>query len=127
MNRRETRILVVEDDETLRETLAEVLVDEGHVVRAAAHGDEALDHLDGWVPDVILLDLMMPIMDGLTFLAEKRKRALAEDVPVLCVTAGGDEMQRHALDLGARECLHKPADFDELCSRVDHYCRSPRA
>jgi DNA-binding response OmpR family regulator len=77
-------------------------------------------------PCVILLDLMMPVMDGLTFLAEKRKRALAEDVPVLCVTAGGEEMKRHALDLGANECLHKPADFDELCERVEHYCRPRR-
>ena len=119
-------VLVIEDDPDMREIERATLGSAGHEVKVAANGREGLEVLERVRPCVILLDLMMPIMDGLTFLAEKRRRALAEDVPVLCVTAGGDEMTQHALDLGARECLHKPADFDELCDRVDHYCREPR-
>ena len=115
-------VLVIEDDPDMREIERATLGNAGHDVRVAANGREGLEVLERLRPCVILLDLMMPIMDGLTFLAEKRKRALAEGVPVLCVTAGGNEMTRHALDLGARECLQKPADFDELCDRVEHYC-----
>jgi DNA-binding response OmpR family regulator len=63
-------------------------------------------------------------MDGLTFLVERRRRGVALDVPVICVTAGGDEMMRHAMRLGASECLQKPANLDELCDKVALYCRS---
>jgi DNA-binding response OmpR family regulator len=120
-------VLVIEDDPDMREIERATLGSAGHEVKVAANGREGLEVLERVRPCVILLDLMMPVMDGLTFLAEKRKRSLAEGVPVLCVTAGGEEMTRHALDLGARECLHKPADFDELCDRVEHYCRTTTA
>lgn len=115
-------VLVVEDDPDMREIQRATLDCAGHQVVLAGNGREALELLARRRPCVILLDLMMPVMDGLTFLAERARRGLAEDVPVLCVTAGGEEMQKHALTLGARECLPKPADFDELCDRVRHYC-----
>ena len=111
----------------MREIERATLGSAGHEVMLASNGREALHVLEQQRPCVIVLDLMMPVMDGLTFLAEKRKRALAEDVPVLCVTAGGHEMTQHALHLGARECLHKPADFDELCERFSFYCQKPAA
>lgn len=118
-------VLVIEDDPDMREIERATLGCAGHTVLTATNGKEGLEALEHQRPCVILLDLMMPVMDGLTFLAERRKRGLAEDVPVLCVTAGGEEMTTHALSLGASECLHKPADFDELCERVSHYCRPP--
>lgn len=120
-------VLVIEDDPDMREIERATLGSAGHEVMVATNGREGLDALEQQRPCVIVLDLMMPVMDGLTFLAERRRRALAEDVPVLCVTAGGEEMTEHALHLGARECLHKPADFDELCERIEHYCGSSRA
>lgn len=120
-------VLVIEDDPDMREIERATLGSAGHHVMVATNGREALDVLQQERPCVIVLDLMMPVMDGLTFLAERRRRALAEDVPVLCVTAGGEEMTAHALHLGASECLHKPADFDELCERVTHYCRDTPA
>ena len=95
----------------------------GHTVMLAANGREGLQALEQQRPCVILLDLMMPVMDGLTFLEERRRRGLAQDVPVLCVTAGGEDMTAHAMTLGARESLHKPADIDELCDKVAQYCR----
>ena len=121
-----TTVLVIEDDPDMREIERTALGCGGYEVLLATNGKEGLDTLSRSRPCVILLDLMMPIMDGLTFLAECRKRQLAADVPVLCVSAGGPEMMAHAMRLGASECIHKPADFDELCERVAHYCERPR-
>jgi DNA-binding response OmpR family regulator len=115
-------VLVIEDDLDMREIERVTLDSAGYHVVLAANGQEGLQLLQNQRPCVIVLDLMMPVMDGLTFLAERRKRGLAEDVPILCVTAAGHEMQKHALTLGARECLHKPTNLDELCERIRHYC-----
>src|SRR5581483_10950225 len=68
------RVLVVEDDRGIRDLLAAVLTDEGFDVRQAANGKEALAVLERWQPDAILLDLMMPVMDGWTFRREQRRR-----------------------------------------------------
>lgn len=115
-------VLVIEDDADMREIERAMLDGAGYRVVLASNGEEGLRLLSKQRPCVIVLDLMMPVMDGLTFLAERKKLGLARGVPVLCVTAGGQEMQNHALTLGARECLHKPTDFDELCERIRHYC-----
>ena len=115
-------VLIIEDDRNSSELLRMALSCEGHGVITAENGSDGLRQLEEHSPCVILLDLMMPVMDGLTFLAERHKRGLAQDVPIVCITAGGEEIQNHALTLGARECLHKPTDFDELCERIRHYC-----
>jgi DNA-binding response OmpR family regulator len=115
-------VLVIEDDAEMREIERAALVCAGFQVTMATNGLEGLQMLESQRPCVILLDLMMPLMDGLTFLAERRRLGLAEDVPVVCFTAGGREMRTHALRLGARECLRKPTDFDELCDRIRYYC-----
>ena len=94
----------------------------GYDVMLARNGREGLDALARQRPCVIVLDLMMPVMDGLTFLAECRRRNLATEIPVLCVSAAGEDMVEHALTLGAIECIHKPADFDVLCERVAFHC-----
>lgn len=116
-------VLIIEDDPDMREIERATLDCAGYRVVLAANGEEGLQLLARQSPCVILLDLMMPVMDGLTFLAERRRRGLARDVPVVCVTASGQEMQRHALTLGACECLLKPPDFDLLCERIRHHCR----
>ena len=115
-------VLVIEDDPDMREIERTALSCGGHEVMLAHNGSEGLRALEGRRPCVILLDLMMPVMDGLTFLVERRRRGVAADVPVVCVSAGGEEMVSHALRLGAKECIPKPADLDELCDRVGHYC-----
>jgi DNA-binding response OmpR family regulator len=119
-------ILIVEDDPDMREIERATLGCAGFDVRTASDGAEGLAQLEAKRPCVILLDLMMPRMDGLTFLAERQRRGLAADVPVVCVSAAGPEMVAHAMRLGAHECLAKPADLDTLCERVAHYCRRSR-
>jgi DNA-binding response OmpR family regulator len=118
-------VLVIDDDADIREIERAALVGAGYHVMMATNGLEGLQMLESQRPCVILLDLMMPLMDGLTFLAERQRLGLAEDVPVVCFTAGGREMRTHALRLGARECLHKPTDFDVLCDCIRHYCEVP--
>ena len=115
-------VLVIEDDPDMREIERTALSCGGHDVGLAQNGSEGLRALEARRPCMILLDLMMPVMDGLTFLVERKRRGVAADVPVVCVSAGGAEMVAHALRLGAKECIHKPADFDQLCERVGHYC-----
>jgi len=122
-----TIVLVIEDDPDMREIEKTALGGGGYEVLLAANGQEGRETLACRRPCVILLDLMMPVMDGLTFLAERRKRKLAETVPVLCVSAAGHSMVERALRLGAMECLNKPTDFDHLCERVAHYCGGPQS
>jgi len=117
-------VLVVDDDLDVREVERQMLDFAGYEVLVAGNGREALETLSDQRPSVILLDLMMPVMDGLTFLAERRRLGLGEDIPVVCVSAGGKEMLQQALRLGAKECLQKPPDFDELFDRVEHYCQA---
>lgn len=118
MRRAITRVLVVEDDTTLRETLAEVLVDEGHDVRSAAHGHEALEHLDGWEPHVILLDLMMPTMDAYAFRTRQRQLGLAADAQTVVISAARN-LEAAAVRLEADGWIAKPFDLEQVVGLVD--------
>jgi len=80
-------ILVMEDDTTMREMLCRTLVKEGWEVREASNGKVALEKIQQEIPGMILLDLLMPIMDGFTFLKELRKKAAWRDIPVLVITS----------------------------------------
>ena len=118
MRRAITRVLVVEDDAILRETLAEVLVDEGHDVRSAAHGHEALEHLDGWEPHVILLDLMMPTMDAYAFRTRQRQLGLAADAQTVVISAARN-LEAAAVRLEADGWIAKPFDLEQVVGLVD--------
>jgi two-component system response regulator MprA len=114
---RPRRILVVEDDDAIATLVQQALLDEGgYEVRRARDGVEALDVLGGWRPDVIVLDLMMPRMDGWRFREEQRRRAIAPDVPILVASAS---RRIDGLDADfARAVIRKPFDLDELITRV---------
>src|SRR5215216_6047033 len=88
---KQRRVLVVEDEPMLRRTLADTLTDEGFAVRQAADGREALELLESWRPHVILLDLLMPIMDGRAFLGELRQRDGVSDILVVVISATPDK------------------------------------
>ena len=120
-------VLVIEDDPDMRAIERTVLECGGYTVKMAGNGVEALRCLQGTTPCVILLDLMMPVMDGLSFLRERSRLHAAPATPVICVSAAGPDLVGEALRLGAVECLHKPTDFEQLCEMVAHYCASGRA
>ncbi len=112
------RVLVVEDDEGLRETLAEVLADEGHEVRVAQDGEEALGAIEGWTPEIIVLDLMMPRMDGYEFRARQRDLPAHPPAKILLLSAARD-VQLAAQELGADGWLVKPFGLQEVLSSVE--------
>ncbi|MGE3857131.1 MAG: response regulator [Dehalococcoidia bacterium] len=112
------RVLVVEDDGVIRMVLADSLTDEGHEVRSGAHGQEGLEILRSWQPDLILLDLTMPVLGGRGF--REAQRALPPplcDVPVLLLTGVNDALHVTE-DLGANGLLRKPFDLEELTGMV---------
>jgi len=116
MSRPPCRILVIDDDPILRETLREVLVDEGYEVRAASNGHEAIAHLDGWPADLVILDLMMPLMDAFAFRASQ-EAGHSPAAPVLILSAA-PSLEEAAAQLGAAATLGKPFGLDELLTTV---------
>jgi two-component system response regulator MprA len=111
------RVLVVDDEPALRDALESSLAFEGYEVLTASDGLEALDAVAEEQPDLVLLDIMMPRMDGLT--AVRRLRGRGDTVPVLMLTARdavGDRVT--GLDVGADDYLAKPFELDELLARV---------
>lgn len=110
------RILIVEDDEDIVDVLRRTLRAEGYEVRAAADGPEALENLADFVPDLVILDLGLPGMDGMEVCNRIRKTS---EVPVLMLTARADPEDRVAgLDTGADDYLVKPFDRSELLARI---------
>ncbi len=113
-------VLLVDDDRDIREVLGELLADEGFVVEASWNGATALRRLqEGFRPDVIVLDIMMPIMDGSTFRRLQKQSALS-DIPVLGLTA----FPPRDADF---ECLTKPVHFDTLALKIRSLAAAARA
>ena len=111
------KILVVEDEIDLNNVITKHLKKNGYSVDSAFNGEEAMDFTAVAHYDLIVLDIMMPVMDGLTFLQKSRTKKLA--TPVLMLTAK-DEIDDivKGLDVGADDYLVKPFDFKELLARV---------
>ena len=112
-----SRILIIEDELPMRTALADVLAGEGYRVLTAADGEDGLRRALDEHPDLILLDLMMPRLDGYAVCAELRR--LKNPVPILMLTAKGQLEDRvKGLDLGADDYLRKPFSTEELLARV---------
>ncbi len=110
------RILVVDDEEEIRRVVGRALASRDYAVETAANGEEALAAVRTFDPDLVVLDLNMPVMDGLTFSRELRTWS---QVPVLVLSVREDEADKvAALDLGADDYLTKPFGVDELMARV---------
>ncbi|MEV6560776.1 response regulator transcription factor [Nocardia sp. NPDC051756] len=111
------RVLVVDDEDAVREALVRAMDSEGYETRAAGDGAAALAEIERWQPEVVLLDVLMPFMDGLT--ACRRLRARGDRTPILLLTARDAVADRvDGLDAGADDYLVKPFDLDELLARV---------
>lgn len=116
------RVLIVEDNSATREALALILEGSGYMVLTAPHGRAALDQLrNGQRPDLILLDLMMPVMDGWQFRAAQRSDAALADIPVIVCSAASDR-QRRIEQLGSVEFLGKPVEVEDLLSAIRRCC-----
>ena len=112
-----SRILVVEDDQTLLEVLRYNLAGEGYDVITAVDGAQALEAVESQRPDLIVLDVMLPSLDGLEVCRILRKKGMT--MPILMLTARVDEVDKIAgLELGADDYMTKPFSMRELLARV---------
>jgi CheY-like chemotaxis protein len=112
-------ILIIDDDSNSREALAELLADDGYVVVAATNGAEGLAYLrSGQRADVILLDLMMPGVDGWDFRAEQKRDAALAQIPVVVMSAAGKL-------LDADYALRKPLDVEALRALLRNILGAP--
>src|SRR5947209_15855072 len=116
-------VLVVDDDPDILQTLALCLSTEGYRVVMASNGKEALDLLGTEKPACILLDLMMPVMDGWQFVAELDQRGMRK-APLLILSADR-AVQGHAARLHADAFLAKPFDLDDLLGKVSQLTGGP--
>ena len=121
-------ILVVEDDAPLQRMMSAFLGLNGFSVVGAANGEEALNAIDRVMPDLVIADVMMPVMDGLE--AARRIRSgenpLGKTIPILALTANAflEDMQK-SKDAGMNEHLSKPVDIATLEQMVRRFCKKP--
>jgi CheY-like chemotaxis protein len=111
-------VLVVEDDEVIRGVISEILDDRGFRVVTASNGAEALDQLDTALPDVFVLDLLMPVMHGWAFMENYLRKTEGTQVPIVVVSVN-PILPRSFDRLGVRRCLGKPFRVDELVDAVE--------
>ena len=117
------RVLVVDDDPDIRELLVSVLSDDGYEAASARDGRDALEILDRWPADVIVLDLMMPVMDGWTFAARMKEKWT---IPIVVLSAA-TEVRKHADQLGAADVIPKPFDIETLLPMIARVARGDAA
>ena len=119
------RILIVDDDMSTLEMMSAILGCEGYRVAAARNGLDGIDRLSVYEkPDLILLDLKMPGMDGQGFCGARRKHEGWESIP-LVVISGAEDVAQQAAILGAVAYLQKPVDTVELLTVVRRHCGKP--
>ena len=116
---RGAKILLVEDEDQLRRVMRDLLEREGYVVSEARDGVQALDQVDRHAPDLIMLDLNLPGLDGYTVLEQLRSRSATARIPVIVLTAKGDEDNEvRVFELGADDFLTKPFRARALSARL---------
>lgn len=114
------QVLIVEDDAAIRGVVAGVLTEEGYAVTTVANGQEALDRCHAETPDVVLLDLMMPVLDGFEFLRRGQEGCRA---PVIVMSAGF-RFRQLPLETRVAGFIEKPFDLVELLATVER-CIGP--
>lgn len=112
------RVLVVDDDADIRDWVSEALSLEGHDVVAAANGAVALEVLEAQLPDVVLLDLWMPVLDGFAF-ARRCWERFGDQPPIIVMSAHLRKLGD--LDIHVAAFLPKPFDFDSLLALVEQF------
>src|SRR5213594_1005721 len=114
------KVLLVDDEDSLRKVVKELLERDGYIVAEARDGAQALDQIDRVGPDIIVLDLNMPGLDGYGVLSHLRSRPATADIPVIVLTAKGDEDNEvRVFELGADDFLTKPFRARALSARLE--------
>ena len=113
------KILVIEDDEYSRDALAHLLAAEGYEAQSASDGESGLEKAREMRPDVIVLDLNLPGIDGKQVIQMLRNDGPLRGVPILVVTGDDDQDAQSAVELGADGYLTKPVEFDDLIHAID--------
>ena len=123
-----SEVLVVDDDDTIRHLLADILEDEGCQVATAPHGAAALDYLHdtATLPKVILLDVKMPVMDGIAFLQIKQADPRLTAIPVVLLSAHLRE-RPEVLQLPIEAFVPKPVKYDLVAAIAQRYCQQRAA
>ncbi|MBS1959850.1 MAG: response regulator [Bdellovibrionales bacterium] len=113
------RILIVDDDASIRDVMEEVLLSEGFDVDVAENGQDAIDRLQKALnlPDLILVDLMMPVKDGVGFLKDQQNIPRLKTIPSVIMTADG-QIESKIRELGIKDFLKKPIDLDHFTNAV---------
>jgi CheY-like chemotaxis protein len=114
-------VLILEDDDDSRAVLTAILTVNDYAVVAASNGADGLILARQYRPCLILLDLMMPVMDGTEFRQAQLNDPLINAIPVMLISASHDA-DRAARRLGALCCIRKPIDFEQLMQQVARYC-----
>jgi CheY-like chemotaxis protein len=116
------QVLIIEDDLDIRDALGQILEEEGYSVATAANGREALQRLrSGPPPRLILLDLMMPVMNGWQFRAEQKQDPALAEIPVVVISADTN-IRDKASQLGVNEYFRKPIEISGLLQTLERYC-----
>lgn len=117
---RKLNVLVVDDQPGVRQLLGIIIKEAGYQVRDAQNGKEAVDIVKMWKPDLVIMDIKMPVMDGVKAL--EKIKLLSPDLPVVMMTAyGSEEVLEDLQKKGAAMCLTKPFDIDFIKDLLDGF------
>jgi two-component system, chemotaxis family, chemotaxis protein CheY len=117
-------VLIVEDEEAIREVIGDVLQERGFRVVSASNGADALQRLDSIRPDVMVLDLLMPVMHGWAFMEAYSDKTDGVPIPIVVVSVN-PALPRSFTRLGVRHIIAKPFDVDDLVDAVEDAARTP--
>lgn len=114
------KVFIIEDDMEILGTIEELLTDEGYEVLTAKNGQDAIDQLKtmSQLPQLILLDLMMPIKDGIGFREDQTEDSRLKEIPVILMSADG-QIEAKKLKMGIENHLKKPLDIDVLLTLIE--------
>ena len=118
-------VLIVDDDETIRSILAETLKGEGYRVDEASNGEKGLERVRAAVPDLILLDIVMPVLDGYQFLEQLQREHTTLEIPIVLLSAT-HALPETAHAVGVKAVLTKPFDVGVLLAIADRLTRAAR-
>jgi DNA-binding response OmpR family regulator len=124
----QSKILIVDDNSELLTVLRLGFKEAGFTVRTADNGADALKKVRSFAPDLILLDLVLPEMDGFAICETLKKNSVTTSIPIVVLTGLSSQLSRFAgLESGADEYLTKPFNFDEVLTKVNRVLERTRA